>query len=66
MKNLKRIEQKPGHVVLRPANASMEAMAYLPEEVQVQGSCVSYYEAMGRGEPCSTLCQNCTPAEQMK
>ena len=34
---LKRIEQKPGQVVLHPANASMEAMAYSPDEVQVQG-----------------------------
>jgi len=34
---LKRIEQKRGEVVLHPANADMEAMAYLPEEVQVQG-----------------------------
>ena len=34
---LKRIEQKPGEVVLHPANARMEAMGYLPEEVQVQG-----------------------------
>jgi len=34
---LKRIEQKRGEVVLHPANASMEAMVYLPEEVQVQG-----------------------------
>jgi len=31
---LKRIEQKREEVVLHPANASMEAMAYLPEEVQ--------------------------------
>jgi repressor LexA len=31
------IEQKPGQVVLHPANAGMEAMAYLPDEVQVQG-----------------------------
>ena len=34
---LKRIEQKPGAVVLHPANVSMEAMTYLPDEVQVQG-----------------------------
>ena len=34
---LKRIEQKRGEVVLHPANAGMEAMAYLPDEVQVQG-----------------------------
>ena len=29
----KRIEQKPGQVVLHPANASTEAMSYSPEEV---------------------------------
>jgi repressor LexA len=34
---LKRIEQKRGQVVLHPANANMEAMSYLPEEVQIQG-----------------------------
>ena len=34
---LKRIEQKPGQVVLRPANASMETMTYSPDEVQIQG-----------------------------
>jgi repressor LexA len=34
---LKRIEQKPGQVVLHPANASMEAMRYAPDEVQIQG-----------------------------
>ena len=34
---LKRIEQKPGEVVLHPANASMEAMSYSPEDVQIQG-----------------------------
>ena len=34
---LKRIEQKPGEVVLHPANASMEAMTYSPGEVQIQG-----------------------------
>ena len=34
---LKRIEQHPGRVVLHPANASMTAMTYAPDEVQVQG-----------------------------
>ena len=34
---LKRIEQQKGKVVLHPANASMEPMVYLPEQVQVQG-----------------------------
>ena len=33
----KRIEQKPGQVVLYPANASMEAISYSPDEVQIQG-----------------------------
>jgi len=34
---LKRIEQKPGEVVLHPANASMKPMTYSPDEVQIQG-----------------------------
>jgi repressor LexA len=34
---LKRIEQKPGKVILHPANASMEALMYSPDEVQIQG-----------------------------
>jgi repressor LexA len=34
---LKRIEQKPGQVILHPANAGMQPMAYAPEEVQIQG-----------------------------
>ena len=34
---LKRIEQKPGEVILHPANVSMEAMNYSPDEVQIQG-----------------------------
>ena len=34
---LKRIEQKRGEVVLHPANAWMEVMGYLLEEVRVQG-----------------------------
>ena len=34
---LKRIEQKPGEVILHPANAWMEAMNYSPDEVQIQG-----------------------------
>ena len=34
---LKHIEQKPGEVVLHPANADMESMTYLPDEVQIQG-----------------------------
>jgi repressor LexA len=34
---LKKIEQKPGQVILYPANSSMSAMIYQPEEVQIQG-----------------------------
>lgn len=34
---LKRIEQTPGRVILHPANASMSAMEYAPEAVQIQG-----------------------------
>jgi len=34
---LKKIEQKPGQVILYPANASMAAMIYRPDEVQIQG-----------------------------
>jgi repressor LexA len=34
---LKYIEQSPGKIMLLPANASMEAMAYRPEQVEIQG-----------------------------
>lgn len=34
---LKRIEQKPGQVILHPANAAMKPMRYTPNEVQIQG-----------------------------
>jgi len=34
---LKRIEQKPGRVILHPANAGMQAMTCSPDEVQIQG-----------------------------
>lgn len=34
---LKRIEQKPGRVILHPANAAMTAMEYPPDAVQIQG-----------------------------
>ncbi len=34
---LKRIEQKPDCVVLHPANASMSAMHYAPDQVRIQG-----------------------------
>ena len=34
---LKRIEQKPGQVILHPANASLTPLVYSPDEVQIQG-----------------------------
>jgi len=34
---LKKIEQKPDQVILYPANSSMSAMIYRPDEVQIQG-----------------------------
>ncbi len=34
---LKRIEQKPGQVILHPANAAMLSMTYSPDDVQIQG-----------------------------
>ncbi|MEJ2590833.1 MAG: transcriptional repressor LexA [Candidatus Thiodiazotropha sp.] len=34
---LKKIEQQPGKVILYPANASMAAMVFRPDEVQIQG-----------------------------
>ena len=34
---LKRIEQKPGRVILHPENAGMKPMTYLPDEVTIQG-----------------------------
>jgi repressor LexA len=34
---LKRLEQRPGKVILHPANASMPPMEYPPEAVQIQG-----------------------------
>jgi repressor LexA len=34
---LKRIEQKPGVVVLHPANSSMAPMIFSPDQVQIQG-----------------------------
>ncbi|HHH39623.1 MAG TPA: repressor LexA, partial [Sedimenticola sp.] len=34
---LKRIEQRPGAVLLHPANPSMAPMRYPPERVQIQG-----------------------------
>ncbi|ROR32550.1 transcriptional repressor LexA [Inmirania thermothiophila] len=34
---LKRIEQRPGEVVLHPANAAMAPLRYAPERVRIQG-----------------------------
>ncbi len=34
---LKRIEQRPGEVVLHPANAAMEPLRYAPDRVAIQG-----------------------------
>lgn len=34
---LKRIEQKPGEVILHPANPTMAPMRYRPEDVEIQG-----------------------------
>jgi len=34
---LKRIEQRPGKVVLHPANAALAPLTYAPERVQIQG-----------------------------
>lgn len=34
---LKRIEQRPGVVVLHPANASLAPLEYSPDRVQIQG-----------------------------
>jgi repressor LexA len=34
---LKRIEQRPGKVVLHPANAAMRPMAFAPDQVRIQG-----------------------------
>jgi repressor LexA len=34
---LKKIEQQPDKIVLYPANSSMAAMIFRPEEVRIQG-----------------------------
>ena len=34
---LKRIEQKPGEVILHPANETMSSMHYHPDQVKIQG-----------------------------
>jgi repressor LexA len=37
---LKRIEQKPGEVILHPANSNMQPMHYPPDQVRIQGKLV--------------------------
>jgi repressor LexA len=37
---LKRIEQKPGEVILHPANSAMQSMHYSPDRVRIQGKLV--------------------------
>lgn len=37
---LKRIEQKPGEIILHPANSRMQAMHYSPDRVRIQGRLV--------------------------
>jgi repressor LexA len=34
---LKRIEQRPGKVILHPSNAAMQSLSYRPDQVQIQG-----------------------------
>lgn len=42
---LKRIEQRPGEVLLLPANPEMEPQRYHPDEVQIQGVLVGQMRA---------------------
>ncbi len=42
---LKRITQRPGQVILTPANSSMEPMVYAPERVRIQGVVVGQMRA---------------------
>ncbi|MEJ2321358.1 MAG: transcriptional repressor LexA [Gammaproteobacteria bacterium] len=37
---LKRIEQKPGEVILHPANSSLQPMHYSPDQVRIQGKLI--------------------------
>ena len=34
---LKRLEQRPNEVILHPANSSLSAMHFSPEQIQIQG-----------------------------
>jgi repressor LexA len=38
---LKRIEQRPGKVVLHPANATMQPMTFAPDQIRIQGILVA-------------------------
>jgi repressor LexA len=40
---LKILEQQPGKVILHPANAAMQPMAYAPEQVQIQGVLIGQF-----------------------
>jgi repressor LexA len=42
---LKRIVQEPGRVVLHPENSAMQALAYHPDDVQIQGVLVGQMRA---------------------
>jgi repressor LexA len=46
---LKRIEQRPGQIVLHPANAAMRPIAYAPERVTIQGAVVGLIRRYGGG-----------------
>jgi repressor LexA len=42
---LKRIQQRPGAIILHPANSAMEPMRYKPSRVQIQGVLVGQMRA---------------------
>ena len=42
---LKRIQQRPGAIILYPANKDLEPMSYPPEQVQIQGVLVGQMRA---------------------
>lgn len=45
---LKHIEQRPGEIVLHPANSTMKAMSYSPDRVQIQGILVGQMRSYRR------------------
>jgi len=47
---LKRIEQRPGEVVLHPANSDHPPQRYAPERVRIQGVVVGQMRAYRRGQ----------------